>query len=68
MPEDRDFKKKNISKEPKAARNIVPEIEDSSNLNLFIDNISRKNLVPLSEAINHSSDNSVKPIIGNKDI
>lgn len=43
-------------------------MEDSSNVNLFLELISRKNLVPLSDLINHQSDSAVKPIIGNKDI
>lgn len=43
-------------------------IEDSTHINMFLEVINRKNLVPLSEIIHHQSDNAVKPIIGNKDI
>lgn len=44
------------------------QMEDSSNINMFLETISRKNLVPLADIIQHQSDSSVKPIIGNKDI
>lgn len=43
-------------------------LEDSSNVNLFLELVSRKNLVSVADLINHQSDNAVKPIIGNKDI
>lgn len=43
-------------------------MEDSSNVNMFLEVISRKNLVPMGEIMQHQSDSSVKPIIGNKDI
>ena len=43
-------------------------LDDSTNVNLFLEVISRKNLVPLADLINHQSDSAVKPIIGNKDV
>ena len=43
-------------------------MEDSTHINMFLEVVNRKNLIPLSEIIQHQSDNAVKPIIGNKDI
>ena len=43
-------------------------MEDSSNVNSFLEAITRNNLIPINEIIQHQSDSAVKPIIGNKDI
>jgi hypothetical protein len=47
---------------------MTGEIQDSTTINIFLETLSSKNLPPLDEVIQHQSDNSVKPIIGNKDI
>jgi hypothetical protein len=53
-----------MSKRP----NQVNEIQDSTTINIFMETLSSKNMPPAEEVIHHQSDNSVKPIIGNKDI
>lgn len=53
-----------MSKRP----NRVNEIQDSAIINVFMETLSSKNMPPVEEVINHQSDNSVKPIIGNKEI
>lgn len=59
-------KEKNNDKRGKKEKNEV--LEDSTNINMFLEPINKKNLRPLSDIIQHNSDNAVKPIIGNKDI
>lgn len=65
---------KKKSKNEKKGKNIKErekdkeQLDDSTNINMFLETISRSNLVPLPDLIQHSSDNAVKPIIGNKDI
>lgn len=49
-------------------RNQANEIQDSTTINIFMQTLSSKNMPPLDDVIHHQSDNSVKPIIGNKDI
>lgn len=49
-------------------RNQANEIQDSTTINIFMETLSSKNMPPLDDVIHHQSDNSVKPIIGNKDI
>lgn len=53
-----------MSKRP----NRVNEIQDSAIINVFMETLSSKNMPPVEDVINHQSDNSVKPIIGNKEI
>ena len=53
-----------MSKRP----NQVSQIQDSTTINIFMETLSSKNMPPAEEVIPHQSDNSVKPIIGNKDI
>jgi hypothetical protein len=49
-------------------RPSIPQVDDSSNLNLEGEKITKNNLTPLDELLTHQSDSAVKPIIGNKDI
>ena len=53
-----------MSKRPKNSN----EMEDSTTINIFMETLSSKSMPPIEEVIHHQSDNSVKPIIGNKEI
>ena len=44
------------------------EMEDSTTINIFMETLSSKSLPQIEDVIHHQSDNSVKPIIGNKEI
>lgn len=44
------------------------EIQDSAIINVFMETLSSKSMPPIEDIIHHQSDNSVKPIIGNKEI
>ena len=47
---------------------MASEIEDSATINIFMETLSSRNLPAVEEVLQHQSDSSVKPIIGNKDI
>ena len=47
---------------------MASEIEDSATINIFMETLSSRNLPTIDEVLQHQSDSSVKPIIGNKDI
>ena len=46
----------------------MPQLDDSSNINVDFDKVNRNNLTDIDDLLVHSSDSVVKPIIGNKDI
>lgn len=46
----------------------MPQLDDSSNINVDFDKVNRNNLTDIDDLLVHNSDSVVKPIIGNKDI